>query len=575
MSFRQSPTTAVLLVLALLAEQARAQPAPPPLPGAVNGTAPLLYVRFLGPQGMEVEFYRGDAEETRSFPTPVMVGMRPGYMYRVELARLPNHPGVSLFPSLEVIGSLRLPPRISARNFPAPVVVTEEDIEMALAGGMVTKVVYLEHPDKSVPGLGDADNPAETLMPATSDLLREARDIGRPVLVLRLGGREQTQEEMARQGIPGTILLPGEASLSLPRRPPLAPPITWQWYDPTDGPPPPEEEYIHNGGLNPSRGRRNSRSVDQAIMPGHDLSGQLRGLRAEDALAEYANQAGQRGIVFSNRVCLIVPRFGVLRHEIPLNMYSTATGLAGRHGVKGQTHLQARQPLGATSNQEMLSGLQGRQRASGQAGTTQVTRLVHFEVLDAEHVYAGPGVMLGTREVLLLSEVERTRLARQLALARALSQGENVSGFQQMTGTVVTGRVEAGPELVRATAETRDVTSVCLKELPQAPDKPLVLIKWADRESAKVGDVVTFFLRVQRPGQQTSDRGGRVRQPVLAPGVRPRQRRIEPPGRVHHCRERGRLAGAALGDERQTAARRERSRPLPGSGAVTGQPLAA
>ncbi len=490
-----------ILIPLLLPALLPAQTLPPPLPEAVHGTAPLLYVRFLGPEGMEATFYRGQIRG-KSFPTPVTVGLRPGYIYRVELAHLPNRPGISLYPSLEVIGTLRLPPKFSSRSYPAPVVLTEEDIARALVGGMVTKVIYLEHPDKAIPSPSDADHPFETLVPATARLLNEAREVGRPVLVLRLGGRQFTPEEMQRQAVPGTLLFPGETTLPLPSCPPVLPPVTWQWFDATFGPRHPEEEYLHNGGLNPNRGFNNPQVMDHAVLPGIDNEGQLRGLRSEDAVAEYTNQAGQRQVVCSNRVCLIVPRFGVLRQETPLNEYDHVTGPIGQTEVKGFDLLRGRQPLVVAAAQEILLGIQGRQRASGQAGKTGLVHLVRFEALEAQQINLGPAEVLGTKAVLLLTEIERTRLARQVELARILSQQQNVVGVEGLQGTIVVARVAAGPEVVRATAETREVTSLCLKELPQAPDKPLCLIKWADRETAQVGDVVTFFLRYSVQGNR-------------------------------------------------------------------------
>ncbi len=72
-----------------------------------------------------------------------------------------------------------------------------------------------------------------------------------------------------------------------------------------------------------------------------------------------------------------------------------------------------------------------------------------------------------------------------------------------MVGPSVVARVENGPELVRATAETRDLTSMGFQGPPMTTSRPLSLFKWADRDSANVGDVVTFFLRYANQGQRT------------------------------------------------------------------------
>jgi uncharacterized repeat protein (TIGR01451 family) len=448
---------------------------------------------------METTIYRGNGR-AKSFPAPVTVGLRVGYIYRVEVAHLPNLPGVSLYPSIEVIGTLCLPPRISACNYPAPVMLTNEDIAVALGGGMVTKVVYLEHPDKAIPSQSTLDSPFETLLPATANALNEAREIGRPVLVVRLGGRQFTAEEMAHQAIIGTVLLPGESSLPLPRCPPVLPPVTWQWYDPTLGPRHPEEETIHNGGLSPNRGIGNPRVMDPAVLPGIDNEGRLHGLRSEDAVAEYTNSAGQRRVVCSNRVCLVVPRFGVLRQETPLIEYAKVTGPLGQTGICAYDLLRSRQPPRIATVPEYLQGLQGRQRPSGQTGNIALIRLARFEALEGTLINLGPGEALAANGVLLLTEIERTRLIRQVEFARIMTQQLHLAGFEGVQFPAVVARVLPGPELIQATAETGEVTCLCLKEPPQAPDKPLVLCKWADREAAKVGDVVTFFLRYSSHG---------------------------------------------------------------------------
>src|SRR5437764_15115461 len=89
---------------------------PPPL----RGPAPLLYVRFLGPEGLRVTVFQGQAAG-RTEEVPFTVGLRPGYIYRVKVSGFPQRPGAMLFPTLEVRGTLFLPPRFKAADYPAPV----------------------------------------------------------------------------------------------------------------------------------------------------------------------------------------------------------------------------------------------------------------------------------------------------------------------------------------------------------------------------------------------------------------------------------------------------------------------
>src|SRR5262249_55128299 len=149
----------------------------------------------------------------RDLAAPAVLGLRPGYIYRVELDNFATRPGVRLFPTLEVRGSLVLPPLVSAAKFPAPVVLSEADIDAVMAGGLVPKGVYLECPDHALPR---AFAPGETLESDVSpweDLLLRSRDYGRPVLVLRVGQKQLSNEELAWGVVPGTVLLPGERML--------------------------------------------------------------------------------------------------------------------------------------------------------------------------------------------------------------------------------------------------------------------------------------------------------------------------------------------------------------------------
>ena len=75
-----------------------------------------------------------------------------------------------------------------------------------------------------------------------------------------------------------------------------------------------------------------------------------------------------------------------------------------------------------------------------------------------------------------------------------------MSGVEQIVGTAALARVEGHTDVVSSTLETRDFTICCNEPHPVPPDKPLLLLKCADRQSAQPGDVVTFFLRYSNHG---------------------------------------------------------------------------
>jgi uncharacterized repeat protein (TIGR01451 family) len=413
--------------------------------------------------------------------------MRPGYFYRVRLDNIPGHPGVSIFPTLEVRGSLKLSPKLNAASYPAPVVLTEADIESVLAGNLICKVIYLENPDRAFPGLVPPAQPVELGLPPGSDLLVEAFDRGRPMLIVRMGGRSLfSEEELSHSTVPGTILFPGEKVLSPAAAPPC---LLWDkrpFYDPLLGPKPPTEECLNDGG-------------DHGNRAGFDINGRLAGVEPEDTVAEFTDSYGRRHVTHSNCVCLCVPRFAVLRCETPLVHYNGVLAVTDTHKVEYQRLIKELTPPLLANKYEQLKGERGRERPSinvGFEGTVGVTR---FVVLQAIEIPLGPIALLGTKAALLLSEIERARLVKQMEFARELSVRASLQGAASVTVTSVVGRIEAGPQIVQAEAETRDLT-VCCNEVPCPPDKPLVLIKCADRQSAQIGEIVTFVLKYSNHG---------------------------------------------------------------------------
>jgi uncharacterized repeat protein (TIGR01451 family) len=301
-------TALILAWLALLPAVAPAQPRPVPLP--VLGPAPLLYVLLTGPAGVRVTFYQG-AALPREFPLPVVVGLRPGYIYRPRLTGFPSRPGLTLYPTLEVRGTLKLPPVLAASRFPAAVTFNELDIERLLSGSLLTRVVYLENPCKAFAEPARVDQPIEVELPPDRNLLDESRQYGRPVLVVRSGDRSATEAELRRQSVPNTILFPDEKALGWPPCPPQLPWACFPWFDPVLGPKPPEEECLHDGG-------------DCGEPVGFDETGRLYGLDPEDTVAEYRRSDGRKCIAISNRCCLCVPRFAVLRSELRLEQTQLA-----------------------------------------------------------------------------------------------------------------------------------------------------------------------------------------------------------------------------------------------------------
>lgn len=472
---------AAIVSLARIAATAQAQQ---PLPS--HGPAPLLYARFTGPQGAQITFYQGQTP-ARELPAPVAVGMRPGYVYRVRIQGMADFPDVALYPTLEVRGTLELPPKLNAAEYPAPITLTDTDVRQALAGSLVTKVIYLEHPERATPIATRPGQPLESDLPTGRDLLDEARTLGRPVAILRLGERSYRTEELAAESTAGTILLPGDRFLPAAAKAPCIPWACIRVYDPTLGRRLPEEECLHDGG-------------DVGLPAGIDHNGKLGGLDPTDSIAEYTDSAGRRRIAKSNRVCICTPRYAILRNELPLAGTSTVYIPAGAEAIRARAQMSIHVPSLLTEQTTPLLALHGRLRASGTQNREGLAVLNRVEVLHAELVNMGVGAYLGTNAVARLTELERTELARGLELVQQFGRAMGTASLAGSKGTAVIGRM-AGVNVLATVAETRDLTVACNEE-PRPPEKPLVLYKWASAQAAQVGDVITFYLKYSNHGGQ-------------------------------------------------------------------------
>jgi hypothetical protein len=124
----------------------------------------------------------------------LLAGMLIGHVYRLKVSNIPLHEGHELFPTIEVIDRLHPPPGQAAR-FPIPIVLTQEELQFALDGRYVLRVIYLENPRnplliREIPG----EQPFFEIAPG-QDAMQTADRLGRPMAILRMGSRVPLPEE--------------------------------------------------------------------------------------------------------------------------------------------------------------------------------------------------------------------------------------------------------------------------------------------------------------------------------------------------------------------------------------------
>lgn len=152
-----------------------------PLPGYFQP------VDIKAPQGALVSLaVEGNFIQPRK--TPLKVGMLIGQVYRLKVTNIPRNEGMEVFPTIEIIDRL-YPPAGQQLRFAIPVQLTREELELALAGKFVTRVIYLEDPDYALPASESAEGQNWYEAGPGNDPLALADSLGRPVAILRLGGR--------------------------------------------------------------------------------------------------------------------------------------------------------------------------------------------------------------------------------------------------------------------------------------------------------------------------------------------------------------------------------------------------
>jgi len=121
----------------------RLQPGPRPdgVPCA-DGVLPegVQPVEIRGPEGMSISIETADGWSPLR-PAPLRMGIVVGRPYRLRLAGFAGDPGRELFPTVRVLARLATPPG-QAWRFPVEIEIDQADIDAALGGALVRRVVY-------------------------------------------------------------------------------------------------------------------------------------------------------------------------------------------------------------------------------------------------------------------------------------------------------------------------------------------------------------------------------------------------------------------------------------------------
>jgi hypothetical protein len=192
-------------------------------------------VRIRAPQGARISL-AAEGGFSRVASHDVVVGLEIGPVYRLQVADIPNADGLELYPTIELIDRTYPPPGLALR-YPIPIELTQDELELAAHGAFVTRVIYIEDPHQALPvARKTSDEQPWFEAAAGEDPLIAADRQGRPVAILRIGGRVPSAAETSGGCVPPFVQFdPAEVAAAQQRccevpiemtPAPIAPPIS-------------------------------------------------------------------------------------------------------------------------------------------------------------------------------------------------------------------------------------------------------------------------------------------------------------------------------------------------------------
>ncbi|MCH2180722.1 MAG: hypothetical protein MK108_01830 [Mariniblastus sp.] len=540
--FRILSLSTLVLVLASLLEPALAQGQFAPsrqelINGAVSpGTMARLQllrdpelsqyvqpVRIEVPENATVAFWN-EGSFTPAQPDSVMGGLTVGPVYRIKINNIKGHPGLEVYPSIEMLDRL-YPPEGLAIEHPVEIAIHYNDLLQVARGKMVTKVIYLEDPMTALPYRQQESHQSTFDVGFREDPFGVAARLGRPMAIVRMGTRAPIpssndgnfeffsppvqfyQEQLptpARENdaeVNETTDTGGKGAVAslVSYRQPTSAKAVYEWRTrPVGGQPGhliQDNSPALPGGANGMPQTRLHRP-DEFICDGCDRLPQAQvdenwkvtGLGIEDTVGHFDTLQGETILVPSNRVCIYSPRFAAVRKVYNLGHANTAVSLAS---------VQRKDHTDQTRGQDMSSStLQQLRLQSNKASYRANSFKDHNRsvVLDNTiHLVGSYATMkaFGNLQLVKFGRFENTESARlTLGMQSALAWDIDVAA--QMTvknaQAVIVNDVATMQEVVGSESETQQPV--------------LRLCKLASRISAKPGDEVDFTIRFDNVGSQ-------------------------------------------------------------------------
>lgn len=417
--------------------------------------------RIIVPAKSRVAWYDKDR-----FGTPhkgdVVLGLRIGEVYRFKITMIEGYEGLELFPSVELFDRL-YPPRDKYLTYPVPIQLTQQDLENALQGQLITKVIYVENPNHAL-AVRDQKRQQRVLhVGAGEDPLIEAGKLGRPIAIIRLGSRTPDESKIGVFGAPAVTdyarIDPkpeGDGSRTS-----------------IDGQPWPLDEYLFDGG-----------DKNRKAHIGDDFT--VRGVDIEDTIIHFDTLEGERKVKQTNRVPIYAPRFAAVlkkygivvthQNEQFANVANEQAMLRQRFADMAATSTQQYQPRGTRSAK--TSGIfRDQTRGLPVSGAVQAAETIGNLKLYEDFQVVKLGKMKNN---------ESLRLNIGLQAAQEWDHYATVQVVVDNQKTNVAQRIQNAQELTRYK--------------PQPGSSNVRVVKLASKSDANPGEIVEFTIRFDNTG---------------------------------------------------------------------------
>jgi len=463
-----------------------------------------------------------DGQFTERLPSPLQVGLLIGCDYRLRITGIPFHPGAELFPTLTLIART-YPPHGRELEFPIVINLTLEDLELALAGRYITRVIYLENPKAALPIQTGIDDQI-THDIHSGDPVAVAATQGLPVAIVRIGGRVPTQNDpnamlppdfcfgsppwlLNRRVPPDNVVPPlkasvppntltidphlksaGDAALERNRMsggltPPGEQPNAWRPPHNVPGPGGRANEYLVSG----------DNASGQAGKPAYveNNSWTVRNFNSGDTVAHFDTLDGRVFVEPSNPIHIYSPRFNAIRKIEGLLLEGQVTGLVAARNQQvvnrnaetlqtSFTEQEAKTQYART--QDQINSIDGQRRSTGMGTSQGLGGYDNFQVVDSD------SMMLLQRTFGMGSDTQ-VQLDRGAINARAWQGNEGIKvQINELTPMAMVG-IEGAAVYFQV-------------EDKQSRTSKLRLIKVASKESAQPGEIIEFTLRFDNVGNQ-------------------------------------------------------------------------